>query len=61
MLAAYHGDEAALSEHVETDEEKAIARGDGLLPTVGRHARTLLHNGLGRDDAALTAPSSASA
>ena len=60
ILAAFRGDESALSEHVETDKAKAIARGEGLLPTVGQHASALLHNGLGRYDAALTAAEAAS-
>jgi DNA-binding CsgD family transcriptional regulator len=60
MLAAFRGDEVALSEHVETDKAKAIARGEGLLPTVGQHASALLNNGLGRYDAALTAAEAAS-
>ena len=60
MLAAFRGDESALAEHVEADKAKAIARGEGLLPTVGQHASALLHNGLGRYDAALTAAEAAS-
>jgi DNA-binding CsgD family transcriptional regulator len=60
ILAAFRGDESAVSGHVETDKEKAIARGEGLLPTVGQHASALLHNGLGRYDAALTAAEAAS-
>jgi DNA-binding CsgD family transcriptional regulator len=60
MLAAFRGDETALSEHVEADKAKAIIRGDGLLPTVGQHASALMHNGLGRYDAALTAAEAAS-
>ena len=60
ILAAFRGDESALSEHVETDKAKAIARGEGLLPTVGQHASALLYNGLGRYDAALTAAEAAS-
>jgi DNA-binding CsgD family transcriptional regulator len=60
MLAAFRGDETALSEHVEADKAKAIIRGEGLLPTVGKHASALMHNGLGRYDAALTAAKAAS-
>ena len=60
ILAAFRGDESALAEHVEADKAKAIARGEGLLPTVGQHASALLHNGLGRYDAALTAAEAAS-
>jgi DNA-binding CsgD family transcriptional regulator len=60
ILAAFRGDESAVSEHVETDRQKANARGEGLLPTVGQHASALLHNGLGRYDAALTAAEAAS-
>ena len=60
MLAAFRGDESALSEHVEADKAKAIVRGEGLLPTVGQHASALMHNGLGRYDAALTAAEAAS-
>ena len=60
ILAAFRGDESALAEHVEADKAKAIARGEGLLPTVGQHASALMHNGLGRYDAALTAAEAAS-
>jgi DNA-binding CsgD family transcriptional regulator len=60
MLAAFRGDETALTEHVEADKAKALIRGDGLLPTVGQHASALMHNGLGRYDAALTAAEAAS-
>jgi DNA-binding CsgD family transcriptional regulator len=60
ILAAFRGDESALAEHVEADKAKAIVRGEGLLPTVGQHASALLHNGLGRYDAALTAAEAAS-
>ena len=59
ILAAFRGDESALSEHVETDKRKASARGEGLLPTVGQHASAVLYNGLGRYDAALTAAEAA--
>ena len=60
MLAAFRGDETALSVHVDADKAKAIIRGEGLLPTVGQHASALMHNGLGRYDAALTAAEAAS-
>ena len=60
ILAAFRGDESALSEHVETDKAKASARGEGLLPTVGQHASALLNNGLARYGAALTAAEAAS-
>ena len=59
MLAAFRGDESALSEHVENDEAKARARGEGLLATVGQHASALLHNGLGHYDAAMRAAEAA--
>jgi DNA-binding CsgD family transcriptional regulator len=59
ILAAFRGDESAVSEHVATDKAKAIARGEGLLPTVGQHASALLYNGLGRYDAALSAAEAA--
>jgi DNA-binding CsgD family transcriptional regulator len=60
MVAAFRGDESALSEHVEADKAKASIRGEGLLPTVGQHASALMHNGLGRYEAALTAAEAAS-
>ncbi len=55
ILAAFRGDESALSELVEADKAKAVTRGEGLLPTVGQHASAVMHNGLGAYEAALAA------
>ena len=60
ILAAFRGDESAVAEHVKVDTAKAIARGEGLLPTVGQHASAVLHNGLGRYESAMTAADAAS-
>ena len=53
-LAGFRGDEAAVSKQIEVGEAAAIDRGEGVMLTVGEHARALLYNGLGRYDAALT-------
>jgi DNA-binding CsgD family transcriptional regulator len=60
-LAGFRGDEAAVSEQVEAGEAAAKTRGEGLMLTVGEHARAILYNGLGRYEAALTAAESGSA
>jgi DNA-binding CsgD family transcriptional regulator len=60
ILAGFRGDEAAVSAQIEADTATAIARGEGLLLTVGAHVRGLLYNGLGRYDDALAAAESGS-
>ena len=60
ILAAFRGDESTVSEHVEIDRVKGMARGEGLLPTVGQHASAVLHNGLGHYETAVTAAEAAS-
>jgi ATP/maltotriose-dependent transcriptional regulator MalT len=60
-LAGFRGDEAAVSNQVATGEAAASDRGEGVMLTVGEHARALLFNGLGRYDAARTTAESGSA
>jgi DNA-binding CsgD family transcriptional regulator len=60
-LAGYRGDETAVSNQITTGEAAASDRGEGVMLTVGEHARALLYNGLGRYDAARTAAESGSA
>ena len=61
MLSGLRGDEAVVSELVETAEAVTPVRGGGILLTFGERARALLYNGLGRYGAALPAAESASA
>jgi DNA-binding CsgD family transcriptional regulator len=60
-LAGFRGDEAQASALIEASVPVAIARGEGVVLTVGEHARAVLHNGLGRYQAALDAAQSSSA
>ncbi len=60
ILAGFRGDEAAVLAQTEADAATAIARGEGLLITVGAQVRALLYNGLGRYDDAVSAAESAS-
>ena len=60
-LAGYRGDEAAVSKWIAIGEAAASDRGEGVMLTVGEHARALLYNGLGRYEAARTTAESASA
>ena len=60
-LAGFRGDEAQASALIEASVPAAIARGEGVVLTVGEHARAVLHNGLGRYQAALDAALSSSA
>ena len=60
-LAGFRGDEAAVSKQIATGEAAASDRGEGVMLTVGEHARALLNNGLGRYDAARTTAESGSA
>jgi DNA-binding CsgD family transcriptional regulator len=59
-LAAFRGDEPAVTRLVEAGEAATLARGGGMV-TFGDYARALLHNGLGRYTTALPAAESASA
>ena len=54
-LAALRGDEAELSELIQTSASEAEARGEGLVLTVTEFLSGVLYNGLGRHDAALAA------
>jgi DNA-binding CsgD family transcriptional regulator len=60
-LAGFRGDEAAVSRQIATGEAAASDRGEGVMITVGEHARALLDNGLGRYDAARATAESGSA
>jgi DNA-binding CsgD family transcriptional regulator len=60
-LAGFRGDEAQASALIEASVPAAIARGEGVVLTVGEHARAVLHNGLGRYQAALDDAQSSSA
>jgi ATP/maltotriose-dependent transcriptional regulator MalT len=53
MLAACRGDEVQATALIGEVERDAIARGQGLVLTLGEHARAVLHNGLGHYAAAL--------
>jgi DNA-binding CsgD family transcriptional regulator len=55
ILAGFRGDEEAVLAQIDADTGPAIARDEGLLITVGAHARALLYNGLGRYGDALSA------
>jgi DNA-binding CsgD family transcriptional regulator len=55
FVAAVRGDEAEISELIETTVSEAVARGEGLALTHTELARAILYNGLGRYDAALAA------
>jgi DNA-binding CsgD family transcriptional regulator len=54
-LAALRGQEAELTELIQTTVKEAEARGEGLALTVTERLSGALYNGLGRYDAALTA------
>ena len=61
LLAGYRGDEPQASAVIEASERAAIARGEGVMLTIGEHTRAVLHNGLGHYQAALNPAQSASA
>ena len=61
LLAGFRGDEAQASALIEACEPAAIARGEGVVLTIGEHARAVLYNGLGHYQAALDPARSASA
>jgi DNA-binding CsgD family transcriptional regulator len=61
LLAGFRGDEAQTSVVIEASEPAAIARGEGVVLTIGEHARAVLCNGLGYYQAALDPAQSASA
>ena len=46
-LAAFRGDETAVSQLIGAGEAVASTRGEGVVLTFGDHARALLYNGLG--------------
>jgi len=54
MVAGFRGDEARLGEQIAASEGTALARGEGVILSVGEHANALLNNGLGRYEAAMT-------
>ena len=54
-LAALRGQEAALSELLETTAREALPRGEGFVLASAEFASAVLYNGLGRYDAALAA------
>jgi DNA-binding CsgD family transcriptional regulator len=60
ILAGFRGDEAGVGELSEADRAIAGPRGEGLLLAVCEYVSALLHNGLGRYDAALHAAETAS-
>ena len=53
LLAAWRGEEAEVSELVETIVKEAVPRGEGLGITITEWARAVLFNGLGRHEEAL--------
>src|SRR5262249_21962854 len=61
QLAGFRGDEAQTSVLTEASESTAIARGEGVVLTIGEHARAVLYNGLGRYQSAVDPARSASA
>ena len=61
LLAGFRGDEAQAPVLTEASEPAAIARGEGVVLTIGEHTRAVLYNGLGHYQAALDPAQSASA
>src|SRR5215469_4816046 len=61
QLAGFRGDEAQTSMLIEASEPAAVARGEGVVLTIGEHTRAVLHNGLGHYQAVLEPAQSASA
>jgi DNA-binding CsgD family transcriptional regulator len=60
FLAGCRGDEKDGLALIGTSEAAAVARGEGVVLTFGEYARALLHNALGRHEAALAPAQSAS-
>jgi DNA-binding CsgD family transcriptional regulator len=60
LLAGFRGDEAQAPVLTRTSEPAAIARGEGVVLTIGEHTRAVLYNGLGHYQAALDPAQSAS-
>jgi DNA-binding NarL/FixJ family response regulator len=60
LLAGCRGDEARGLALITASEAAASQRDEGVVLTFGEHARALLHNGLGRHEAALAPAQSAS-
>jgi DNA-binding CsgD family transcriptional regulator len=55
VLGAWHGQEAQALELIEASREDAAGRGEGRAITLAEYAAAVLHNGLGRYQAALAA------
>jgi len=55
LLTAWRGEEAKVSELIETIDKEAVPRGEGLGITITEWARAVLYNGLGRYEEALPA------
>jgi DNA-binding CsgD family transcriptional regulator len=55
LLAAWRGREAHASRLIEADVREAKARGEGRAIGLAEYATAVLHNGLGRSEAALAA------
>ena len=55
-LAGFRGIETEALALFEATEPAATARGEGVVLTFAEHARAVLHNGLGRYEAALGPP-----
>ncbi|AEA27706.1 ATP-dependent transcriptional regulator, MalT-like, LuxR family [Pseudonocardia dioxanivorans CB1190] len=60
-LAAFHGDEARAAALLDATMQDVNRRGEGLGITLAEWSNTVLHNGLGRYDAALAAARRATA
>jgi DNA-binding CsgD family transcriptional regulator len=58
-VAAYRGIEADTVPLLDTIDAAAVTRGEGYILTFSDHARSVLYNGLGRYDAALSPAQSA--
>jgi DNA-binding CsgD family transcriptional regulator len=61
LIAVYQAEEVGASVLIETAVREATARGEGMALTALEYASAVLHNGLGRYDAALSAAQQASA
>jgi ATP/maltotriose-dependent transcriptional regulator MalT len=61
VLGGFRGDEAQAPALTKASEPAAIARGEGVVLTIGEHTRAVLHNGLGHYQEALDLAQTASA
>jgi DNA-binding CsgD family transcriptional regulator len=59
LIAALRGDEDEFSRLAEVATAQATARNEGIVLTLGEHARAVLNNGLSRYEVALAAAQSA--